>query len=1100
MFVASQNAENKVALDGEESTDSPVSEEMVCSSKRAMRTVHHALYLMKPKMIKCQMVGILKKKRAEIEKLNADLGVLERDCSGFKTILAKSRTQVAEKQVQFQEVVSELQALEKKKKALHREERQLLQDAEEIDDPRKYLRICRKAAQAISPEALLQLRENVLAYANFMQLDAHSKKEYLVEHLSAPNHPISNNARLIFDSISIYLMQSLSVSTKKDFVCEDSEGYKVAVSFVSSIQDSLMGDMGKPEPGFNPEETVLSSWARTLNTIVNQEEKRVAANEAEIDSTMNATAYNKSTVELRLHLRRRMYLKLVPGMQKELRQKEERSRTSGLSAKNIRKEISIIKDCFNEESQELLEPYQKLYEVLRDEEDEQSTDPSVSIAEALYSWMESMHDYRDCLVDHDSWSNEINSTREHISEIECQAMETAAAKTELAYSLFWAKRKLDQHVWNYKRVLRKIDEQHAKIEARQNFAIPLRSITAPTLLQRLSIHMSQLGCQLKKSISKVRAFRRQHVKEETFLGRILERRAMCINELQMAHNPWAWYDTRGALWSEDKTHFEWLTAGQRCQARLRGWSRFFVGTIKDMAQGSRSQSASCTIEFDDRDVAYDVEHYNIQVLYPKVVSKARAMEKGQKKYILTTFLHSRDEAPSTKYTPTLVRMDSALPVLFQAMERQNAMLENATSGLFRTQQHIKETAATIIGTSFRISKTSHRISRELNRLVNHNNVVRKSKNRYKFEKHRQAVKIFCDTYIARNDASFEIQRIFRGFAARLRVASLVKERAAENLVKQAKMEARRIEVEFANRLREKKMQEQFVSNWRCPRCPIKAQYSQKWNSLAEIEVHKMTHMRADEVKFSKFRQLHEQKEKERKSKLLKQQLEEARVLAKIREQTRAFMEQQENEARITAKVERESLIESKKLKFNFEFQRPMLSAAKRRIKAQYPIDPKFSPICLPNRWPILRLVKDPRRKDQRLRFSKVNHRIELNSSPFRLGRGSECDVRVHSSIRPGIVSKAHCVFFSRQTKTDITPGYKVSVLDIHSTNGTFVNSKKILPGKEHELQDGDIIVFGSFYVPNNATMVKRIDGEQQNNSPSKKQRLVPSELMYQLWK
>ena len=72
-----------------------------------------------------------------------------------------------------------------------------------------------------------------------------------------------------------------------------------------------MEDMGKPEPGFNPEETVLSSWARTLNTIVNQEEKRVAANEAEIDSTMNATAYNKSTVELRLHLRRRMYLKLV---------------------------------------------------------------------------------------------------------------------------------------------------------------------------------------------------------------------------------------------------------------------------------------------------------------------------------------------------------------------------------------------------------------------------------------------------------------------------------------------------------------------------------------------------------------------------------------------------------------------------------------------------------------------------------------------------------------------------------------------------------------------------------------------------------------------
>ena len=40
-------------------------------------------------------------------------------------------------------------------------------------------------------------------------------------------------------------------------------------------------------------------------------------------------------------------------------------------------------------------------------------------------------------------------------------------------------------------------------------------------------------------------------------------------------------------------------------------------------------------------------------------------------------------------------------------------------------------------------------------------------------------------------------------------------------------------------MRAKKKQAEFVSNWRCPRCPIKVQYTQKFKSMAEIELHKI---------------------------------------------------------------------------------------------------------------------------------------------------------------------------------------------------------------------------------------------------------------------
>jgi hypothetical protein len=70
----------------------------------------------------------------------------------------------------------------------------------------------------------------------------------------------------------------------------------------------------------------------------------------------------------------------------------------------------------------------------------------------------------------------------------------------------------------------------------------------------------------------------------------------------------------------------------------------------------------------------------------------------------------------------------------------------------------------------------------------------------------------------------------------------------------------------------------------------------------------------------------------------------------------------------------------------------------------------------------------------------------ITDVPFTIGRGRECQLRPAHTL----VSKKHCVLRKR--------GYRVTLADLGSTNGTFVNGVRVQALVE--LSDGDAISLG----------------------------------------
>merc|ERR1711991_838397 len=94
-------------------------------------------------------------------------------------------------------------------------------------------------------------------------------------------------------------------------------------------------------------------------------------------------------------------------------------------------------------------------------------------------------------------------------------------------------------------------------------------------------------------------------------------------------------------------------------------------------------------------------------------------------------------------------------------------------------------------------------------------------------------------------------------------------------------------------------------------------------------------------------------------------------------------------------------------------------------------------------YPVLKLVQDPRRQNSKTCYNGLMHRIDINSSPFRIGRGSQCDVRMNSNVNR------------------IRPGYDNKVI----------------------IKDGDLITFGG------------VKGGSKDGIVD----IIPSELIYQVW-
>src|SRR5262245_32984950 len=79
---------------------------------------------------------------------------------------------------------------------------------------------------------------------------------------------------------------------------------------------------------------------------------------------------------------------------------------------------------------------------------------------------------------------------------------------------------------------------------------------------------------------------------------------------------------------------------------------------------------------------------------------------------------------------------------------------------------------------------------------------------------------------------------------------------------------------------------------------------------------------------------------------------------------------------------------------------------------------------------------------------KDAERIELDRLPFTVGRNESCDYQILSSR----VSREHAEF--------VREGRDLKVRDLKSTNGTFVNGKRI---EEQKLADGDLVVIADVH-------------------------------------
>ncbi|NLX10470.1 MAG: FHA domain-containing protein [Chloroflexi bacterium] len=78
--------------------------------------------------------------------------------------------------------------------------------------------------------------------------------------------------------------------------------------------------------------------------------------------------------------------------------------------------------------------------------------------------------------------------------------------------------------------------------------------------------------------------------------------------------------------------------------------------------------------------------------------------------------------------------------------------------------------------------------------------------------------------------------------------------------------------------------------------------------------------------------------------------------------------------------------------------------------------------------------------------------IELAHFPFTIGRSRECDVVLDSSS----VSRLHAQIISDHLN--------IFLADMGSTNGTFVNGRRLDPGEEYRLRAGDVVSFAQICV------------------------------------
>ena len=88
---------------------------------------------------------------------------------------------------------------------------------------------------------------------------------------------------------------------------------------------------------------------------------------------------------------------------------------------------------------------------------------------------------------------------------------------------------------------------------------------------------------------------------------------------------------------------------------------------------------------------------------------------------------------------------------------------------------------------------------------------------------------------------------------------------------------------------------------------------------------------------------------------------------------------------------------------------------------------------------------------QRFLIQDGDKTIELKNFPFTVGRSRECDLVLDGSD----ISRLHARCYSDHLN--------IFLEDVGSTNGTYVNGRRLEPGEGYRLRAGDVISFAQIY-------------------------------------
>ena len=648
---------------------------------------------------------------------------------------------------------------------------------------------------------------------------------------------------------------------------------------------------------------------------------------------------------------------------------------------------------------------------------------------------------------------------------------------------------IPQTAWYLRRQEKWIKDHIACMKARTKWPVYLRSLDAPA---KFTVMVQQVASMRGRQARLLKDFQialaEVHCRTNE-LAKAGDRLDLVRKEVSDILCPWNWYMPDGRKWASI-IHNKWFVESCRVTVFDEETGIELPATLTEVEIHKNGRGRWATAKYDGGGSDNDIPHYRIKLQYPQQVPMARAMEDYEEKFVTTQF----DTACETT---VLLNIKLMVPRLEKHLNQISLVYEDARTELRKADQTLRFAATRVLQCLWRRYKRSSGMKKVRTWKSGEKMRAFLSTNLIKFHKMRERNNAFTIRFLSRVKGSINIQRMVRGHLARIVYWDMLDAIAEAERERLEQLEKRRQEKEFANRLRAAQVAKERTKSWRCPRCPLSVAFKQRFTSPQQIEAHIAVHEKEDLAKLQAIEDKEAYNMEQKRLEALARASKEEMALAKMRRLMDERRIKLEEEAIVKAKKQREKKLQQMNALFTIKYQRPVLPSLRKGGFKLYKNDDFVSTKLSPP-YPELRLIKNALRPLSAKRMQRGNKRkkslllpekIFITCSPFRFGRSRSCDAPVDCYQHSGVVSKDHALIFVRGSPM---VGYTLILADLHSTNGTFLDQKRVKAGTGTEydrnnrtMEDGAIVVFGC---------------TKAQPTPENPSGNVLSSVCYQLWK